>query len=504
MARKIAVEIVGDASSIEKAYKRATESTKRFNSDVSRAGKAGSSAFGGLGKIAGAAAGFAGIGGITEAVRGSYEEFAQQQKVAAQTAAVLKSTGDVSGVTAGHVDELASSLSKVSGTQDDVIQSGENMLLTFTNVRNQAGKGNDIYDQSTRTLLDMSTALGEDMPKAAIQLGKALNDPIHGVTALQRVGVTFTADQKKQIAEMVKSGHTMQAQKLILHELNREFGGSAKAAGETLPGKLNILKNTFFNLGATLIKDLSPQITKVANSMIKWLSDTKNQKHIVDLFRGAISALKTGINILRGAFQFLSSVVGGNANAIKVLIGIYAGWKLASLASRIVGVASSFATLGGATAAATVETEAASASLMGPAGIAVAAVAAAAGIAYLINQIPGWTNAMKSFGGTLYDVAAGLGLVSGGGPPQTSQRTASVIRGSAFQLEQKGYTPQQAASILYSQYPSVPHSDIDVFAGAHGRTPTLINVQHMSVVAHDPNGLADALARQNRRRAMVR
>jgi hypothetical protein len=65
-------------------------------------------------------------------------------------------------------------------------------------------------------MTDMSVALGQDMSSSAIQLGKALNDPIKGVSALQRVGVSFTASQKEQIKTLVQSGRTMDAQKLIL------------------------------------------------------------------------------------------------------------------------------------------------------------------------------------------------------------------------------------------------------------------------------------------------
>ncbi|MEO7836977.1 MAG: hypothetical protein ABIS21_04990, partial [Acidimicrobiales bacterium] len=111
---------------------------------------------------------------------------------------------------------------------------GANMLLTFTNIRNTAGKGNDVFTQATKTLLDMSVALGTDASTSAIQLGKALNDPIAGIGALSRVGVTFTAQQKAVIKSLVDTGDVAGAQKVILAELNREFGGSAQAAGDAL------------------------------------------------------------------------------------------------------------------------------------------------------------------------------------------------------------------------------------------------------------------------------
>ena len=36
-----------------------------------------------------------------------------------------------------------------SGIDDEAIQSGENLLLTFTDIRNEVGKGNDIFNQAT-------------------------------------------------------------------------------------------------------------------------------------------------------------------------------------------------------------------------------------------------------------------------------------------------------------------------------------------------------------------
>src|SRR6266540_6473684 len=168
-----------------------------------------------------------GLGVLTVAAGYAFKQFEDSEKVTRQTGAVLKSTGGAAHVTAGHVADLANALAKTSGIDDELIQSGENVLATFTSVRNEVGKGNQIFDLSTKAALDMSVALGQDMKSSTIQLGKALNDPIKGITALRRVGVSFTEQQQDQIKAMVKSGDKLGAQKLILRELTTEFGGSA-------------------------------------------------------------------------------------------------------------------------------------------------------------------------------------------------------------------------------------------------------------------------------------
>jgi phage-related protein len=252
--RELKVEIVGDSSSLENALGRSSREAETFGTKIRK---------GSL--IAGAALG----AGLALAAKVGFDELADGQKVAAQTAAVLESTGGAAHVTAKGVDTLAQSLSQMSGVDDETIASGENLLLTFTSIRNEVGKGNDIFNQATVAITDMSVALGQDMKSSAIQVGKALNDPIKGVTALRRVGVQFTDSQVALIKSLVDSGDKMGAQKVILRELNKEFGGSAQAAGETLPGQLNKAKNAFEEMAAGVVVVLLPALTTLAQTVAR-------------------------------------------------------------------------------------------------------------------------------------------------------------------------------------------------------------------------------------------
>jgi phage-related protein len=197
------------------------------------------------------------------------------EALGAQTDAVLKSTGNAANTTRGQIEDMADGLEKLTGVEAEAVTSGANMLLTFTNIKNGVGAGNDVFNQANKTLLDMATAMNngvvpseEAMKAQAIQLGKALNDPIKGVTALSKVGVTFTDQQKEQIKTMVEAGDTMGAQKMILQELNKEFGGSAESFGATTAGKVAKLKNEFGNVAETLMVNVMPAV----NSLIATLS----------------------------------------------------------------------------------------------------------------------------------------------------------------------------------------------------------------------------------------
>ena len=156
------------------------------------------------------------------------------RKTLALTQAVITSTGGAANVSADQLSDLAGRLSNLSAVDDEVIQSAGNVLLTFTNVKNGIGQGNDVFDQAATAALNMSAALKTDLQGATLQVGKALNDPVKGLTALSRAGVSFTAEQKEQVKAMVAAGDTLGAQKLILAELNKEFAGAAEAAASPL------------------------------------------------------------------------------------------------------------------------------------------------------------------------------------------------------------------------------------------------------------------------------
>lgn len=279
--RTLKVTILGDSKDAEKAFDRLGKASDSVHSTIKNVGLA----------IAGAFTVTAGVG----LVKGFLAEAEEARKSSAQTAAVIKSTGGAAHVSAKDIDSLSSSLSNKIGVDDEAIASGANLLLTFTEVQNRVGKGNDVFNQATDVMTDMSAALGQDMPASAMQLGKALNDPIRGVTALRRVGVTFTKQQEDQIAKMQKAGDVAGAQKIILAELRKEFGGSAEAQA-TAGQKLGVI---WGNLQEQIGTALLPVFDKVAT----WLGSvlpravavaTTVVSKVVDVVKAFAYTLGTG------------------------------------------------------------------------------------------------------------------------------------------------------------------------------------------------------------------
>lgn len=265
----------------------------------------------------------------------------EEDRLEKQTAAVVRSTGGAANVTAGHIRDLAESISGLSGVDHMAIMNGENLLLTFTQIQNRVGDGNDIFDQATRAVTNMSVALGEDAQSAAIQLGKALQDPVTGVTSLRRVGVMLTEAQQDQIKAFVESGDVMSAQKIILRELATEFGGSAEAFGTSaagMKGKVTeAVEDARLALADTLmplLADIAPRVVEAARAFAGWVEANRPLiAQIVD-FAGRVLAglanvlsivIPAAIAIVRGVFDGLRAVIAWFGENIPVLAGVLAG-----------------------------------------------------------------------------------------------------------------------------------------------------------------------------------
>jgi murein DD-endopeptidase MepM/ murein hydrolase activator NlpD len=267
---------------VDSAGKAAGDNLSRTEKHAKRT----SGTFKALGSAAKYSAGLAGIGGLAVAVHAIGSEYREAQKTTAQTNAAIKSTGGVAKVTRKEIENLAGAISKKSGIDDEAIQSGENLLLTFTNVRNETGKGNKIFDRATQTITDMSVALGQPLKSSAIQVGKALQDPVKGATALRRVGVQLTDQQKNQIAAFVKSGDKMGAQKVILKELSREFGGAA-AAQATAGDKLRVSLGNLAEAAGRILVPALDTVAKYVTGVIDAFVEGKGiAKYIFPVFEG--------------------------------------------------------------------------------------------------------------------------------------------------------------------------------------------------------------------------
>lgn len=301
-------EATRDLGSLTHEGREAEKQADRVSKKWSAAGKA-------LGVGIAAGVGIAGL-----AMRKYFQNTIEAEKVQAQLAARIKSTGQAASLTVADLNKMAEALQFKTTFDDESIGEVQSLLLTFTKI------GRETFPQATEAVLDLSTAMGTDLNSAALQVGKALNDPVKGITALSRAGVQFSESQKATIKDLVKTGDVAGAQALILKELQTQMGGAAVAARNTLGGALKALENSFNNL---LEGDSGDAGVKGARDAIEELNKTLNdpavKKGFADMVAGlasiasaaasAIGPLMDLIKLQRESFGFSQKLAGNGRRA---------------------------------------------------------------------------------------------------------------------------------------------------------------------------------------------
>lgn len=274
-----------------------------------------------MAKFGGIAAGVVGVVGGS-LVRAAYES----QKVMKQTEAIVAATGGAAGLTAKQVADLAETISNKTGVDDEAIQSSLNLLLTFKQVRNEVGKGNDIFNRASMAALDLGNVFGST-DAAAKMLGKALSDPVKGISALARAGVNFSQQQKDQIKTLVASGKTLEAQKMILAEVESQVGGTA-AAGVTGFDRMKVaIGNAAEDLGNVLI----PYVEKFSQYVID------NVVPVISEFADIVgkNGLGAGIEFLAEGFFNATANMGAFGNVVLAVTAAMVALRLIMLAATV-------------------------------------------------------------------------------------------------------------------------------------------------------------------------
>lgn len=298
--------------------------------------------------------------------------FADAEKQGKKVEAVLATMGQRAGFSAEELRGMATAMEQALAIDaDDILGKVTSNLLTFGNVQGE------VFKRAQELAADLSTQLGTDLQSATIMLGKALNDPVKGITALTRVGVSFTAQQKAQVKALAESGRVMEAQNLILAELERQYGQVAEVAATTADGALRALNIQWGNLqeqiGEIIVQFLPPLI-ELLKGVADWISQLSPETKEWVVIIGGIAAALGPVLLALGLFA------GGLKNVAWVITAVLIPALAALLAHPIIA--------GG--------------------------VILGAGLGYLIDQFSDASSAAKQFKGELDNIMSVLNAIKNG------------------------------------------------------------------------------------------
>ncbi|WP_444922693.1 hypothetical protein ACJJH9_00015 (plasmid) [Microbulbifer sp. DLAB2-AF] len=188
--------------------------------------------------------------------------------------ALLKATGGSAGRTSQQLDEQARSVALNTLASIQGVRDAQGVLLTFKTVQT------DVFDRAIELSHDLAAVMSTDAKGAALQLGKALEDPATGLSALKRAGVSFTETEREMIKEMQEAGRVAEAQNFILDKLGQQVGGTGSAEAQGLTGKVDTLGQTW---------------TEFLEAVSETYGTTEKAGQGIDFLTDSVDALRRGI-----------------------------------------------------------------------------------------------------------------------------------------------------------------------------------------------------------------
>jgi hypothetical protein len=228
------------------------------------------------------------------------ESASDSEQAIARLEGVLRATGGAVGLTSDELQQLANNLQATTRYSDESIMSAEAILLTFRSI------GEDVFPRALTAVADMSEIFG-GLDASAMQLGKALQDPVGMMGALSRAGITFSDTQKEMIKNFVETGDVAAAQNIILTEVENQVGGLAQVMGGTFAGQVEIAKNKLDEIRETIGGALLP----VLGDLLARLSDFVARPEVVQFFddlAASISTFLTNLDLQGGLSGFLDTI----------------------------------------------------------------------------------------------------------------------------------------------------------------------------------------------------
>ena len=237
----------------------------------------------------------------------------KQEAAVAQVEAALRSMGDTAGFTSEQLQKIASGLQGNSLFGDEeILDKVTANLLTFGNVAGEQ------FTRAQQLALDLSARLDQDLKSSAIQLGKALNDPVEGLSALSRVGIQFTEEQENLIKSLAETGEVAQAQTLILDELERQYAGQAQAVAELDSGKIaqsyNRIGDALEDVGKVILPVVADILESVADLADRFSNLSEPTQRFIVIAGGlaaAIGPVAISVGLAVTAFSALLPCFGG-------------------------------------------------------------------------------------------------------------------------------------------------------------------------------------------------
>jgi hypothetical protein len=319
--RTLKLEVLAETKQFVKGMDTANKQTESFGTKLVDFGKKGALAL--------AAAGVAAVAFAAKAIQAG-EGAATANARIAQINESMGLFGDSTDEVTNRLVSYAEATARATGIDTNAIKATQAKLLTFKELAASAGELGGEFDRATQAAIDLGAAGFGTAEMNAVALGKALNDPIKGITALSRSGVTFTEVEQERIKTLVASNKVSEAQILILEAIETQVGGTALATANAsdkikvgftqVQEKIGLaLLPAFEKLTAFLLDKVFPAFEQKVLPIVKTITEFIQTRLVPILQKYLVPILDQ----VRNAFTNVSSAVRDNEGPLGALVTMF-------------------------------------------------------------------------------------------------------------------------------------------------------------------------------------
>jgi len=261
------------------------------------------------------------VGTLTFGLTAAITESEKFERSGFRVQAVLEATGSSAGFTAKEIRGLSKDIARTTLATSQGVEATAAKLLTFRSIQG------DVFTEALQLSQDLAETGFGSIEGAAVQLGKALEDPIAGVSALKEVGVSFSPVQKEQIRQFIELNQLAKAQAVILEVLSGQVGDVGVKAAEGLTGsynKLNFQISEFLqDMGnAGLVQEMSKVVKNLATEVellngLFFKTDADKLTELMDQRADADRTSRLGIQGISQAAALRVDSINQEINALK-------------------------------------------------------------------------------------------------------------------------------------------------------------------------------------------
>jgi hypothetical protein len=285
--RTLKLNLLADVDNFNKALKATQSKFDKFSQSLDQMGRKASVALGGL-----AFAGF-------KAVQAAEDAAVANQRLDN----VLNQMGFEKSTK--RAIAYAEALEQTTTVDAEVIKLTQAKLATFSNLTKTIDIAGGSFDRATKAALDMAAAGFGSAENNAVQLGKALQDPIKGINALSKSGITFTEQEQKLIKTLVESGEILKAQDIVLKAIEAQVGGTAEATA-TASAKMKV---AFNGLSESIGQILLPYFERFTQIVTKFTPILVENADVIIKVAVAIGGLAVAVKTVQFGLEAFSAAI---------------------------------------------------------------------------------------------------------------------------------------------------------------------------------------------------